>query len=544
MSNTGKGKKKRKKTFDIYSFLERAFIWINNNRQLSAVILINVMFASFFMYMTAHTGLYGDDYGYMYVFTQGEKLSDNRVDSLSEVLSSQAAHYSLMNGRSVAHSLLQAVLIHGRWLFNIVNTAMYTLLGIGLYLLIRDKKEHRPFRQLIVYLLPWLAFPDFGNVFFVSCYSANYLWTMTIIVWFILPFRLLYGGRDIFSGRKYPGIIAMLLCGIVSGWCSENGSAAMLFVLGCMGLYYLLAKKKIPTWCYSGFAGALIGFIMMIKAPGYRIRSDRAPEIGLADRLAALVSTRTMMPYGCLLFVLMLCCGYLLMTKRSKSPQLRRKYIAIGSICSAAVFIANLPFAGLVQSAWINLAACIPAIGYAVYMLYKLYRSQPKVCFSEPVVVPAILIVTAFVANMALWAVPITETRSELPFLLFITPAAAVIFDRTTDDACRVLKLKNVKRTMVMAAALYSFISLFAVSIKTGQNYRQFVDMERYIRTEKSSGHLDITIPEHYVTKDRHVANNQMTENDPEYWINKGFCQYYGISSVTFSAGIDDGDAD
>ena len=61
--------------------------------------------------------------------------------------------------------------------------------------------------------------------------------------------------------------------------------------------------------------------------------------------------------------------------------------------------------------------------------------------------------------------------------------------------------------------------------------------MERYIYESKENGVYDITVKIPELSGDRRTASAVMVNNDPNYWINQGFCQYYGINSVHYEAG-------
>ena len=508
---------------------------IFSDSRLWLVILINAVFFVYFLYMGLKTGIYADDYGYRYVFETGCKLTDNRVDSLAEVIRSQAAHYRLMNGRSVAHFLLQYVLMWNDTVFDIVNAVVYCLLGVGMYLhtlSARDRKNsrHRPFSQLAVYLIPWVLFPAFGNVFHVECLAANYLWTVTITIWFLLPFRLLLEGRDIFSSGRMPKIGAALMfaAGMAAGWSSENGSAAALFMTGCMGLYYLLRRKPFPMWCASGFGGALFGFIMMIASPGYSIRSDESEYPPFFDRLSAVISAHTLMPYGCLLIILMTCVCFLMYNDLTRKRTEVMGFAVLSAGAMIVVFILNMALSGKISSAYIDLILCIGAAAGFVYLV----RRCPADRIGLRNIMPLCYLGGALAANLALSAVPYVQQRSQLPFLVLLTVSAAQVFECVLEKIGRRVKLRGIKQVFIIFLMIYSLVSLHSVSAKTARNYQQFLDMEQSIYNARAAGDTDIVIKRPDPSEDRRVANIYVVNNDPDYWINQAFCQYYGITSV------------
>lgn len=84
--------------------------------------------------LNAHTPLQMDDYDYAFSWSTGKPLS-----GVADVLASQAAHYRLWGGRSVVHTLTQLFLYAGKGTFNVANTAMYVLLVLELYALVRPR---------------------------------------------------------------------------------------------------------------------------------------------------------------------------------------------------------------------------------------------------------------------------------------------------------------------------------------------------------------------------------------------------------------------
>ena len=103
--------------------------------------------------------------------------------------------------------------------------------------------------------------------------SCNYLWGTTILLLFLLPFRLQFDSNK--SSNSIFKIVYMFLFGILAGWTNENNAAALLTLIVLFACYRLFNKQKLQAWNYSGFIGALIGFLMMILSPGNRIRSSR-----------------------------------------------------------------------------------------------------------------------------------------------------------------------------------------------------------------------------------------------------------------------------
>lgn len=101
--------------------------------------------------------------------------------------------------------------------------------------------------------------------------SCNYLWGTTLVLLFLLLYRL---NLDVKCKNSIIIAILMLIFGIMAGWTNENNAAALLIILVLFSVYRLYNKKNITIWHISGFIGALIGFLFMILASGNSIRSE------------------------------------------------------------------------------------------------------------------------------------------------------------------------------------------------------------------------------------------------------------------------------
>jgi len=109
----------------------------------------------------------------------------------------------------------------------------------------------------------WFALPQLGKTLFCSAYSANYVYTAAIQLWFLVPIRL---------GAKRYGLL-YAFAGLVAGMCNEHtGPTLCLFLV-------LYAWHKRDRFTMFGAAGAVIGFAALFFAPGQGQRYD-----GLAQR--------------------------------------------------------------------------------------------------------------------------------------------------------------------------------------------------------------------------------------------------------------------
>lgn len=87
----------------------------------------------------------------------------------------------------------------------------------------------------------------------------------------ILIFRKYSIKQDIISNNLVSAFIIFIL-GILAGWSSENASAGMIVILTLYIVYYYFNDIHILKYIISGYIGSLIGYILLITAPGNFVR--------------------------------------------------------------------------------------------------------------------------------------------------------------------------------------------------------------------------------------------------------------------------------
>ena len=158
-------------------------------------------------------------------------------------------------------------------IFNIVNSIIYTCLVYLIYLHgklnRREKNSRNSYLILLIHLILWFIIPVFGQSFIWLIGSCNYLWTTVIVVYFLLLFRK--NEKE----NKWYKIIIMFLIGILAGWTNENTSAGLIVILFSTLIIDKITTKKwnLTKTKVAGIVGSLIGFVLMICAPGNYVRN-------------------------------------------------------------------------------------------------------------------------------------------------------------------------------------------------------------------------------------------------------------------------------
>jgi len=202
-----------------------------------------------------------DDWNYSFNLSGGK-----RIDSFLAILQSQYAHYFEWGGRSVVHSIAQALLWFGETWGNILNTLAYVGLVLLIYFIANKGNKPNVILFLCINIFIWFVLPSVSQNLLWITGSANYLWGCLIVFAFAYPFVSYYITHQKKKGNARN--ICFLLVGVIAGWTNENVVVALAFII--LGIIVLLKIQKIPVprWMIFGIIGVIIGFAFMIMAPG------------------------------------------------------------------------------------------------------------------------------------------------------------------------------------------------------------------------------------------------------------------------------------
>lgn len=264
----------------------------------------------FFMILTP---LMGDDYNYY--------ANVSKAGSFFDLFAQEYDQYMHWTGRSVAHIILRTVFyFHSVMLFNILSAGVFVLLTLFIYVHIDRRLKYDYRLYLLIVLMIWIFGVSFAETILLKYASCNYLITTGIILGFLTLYR-----RWLTAGSKGSILrcIGMFFFGVVAGWCSENtsGGAILLLLIYFATIFYNrkhnIAKaddtlslamygNKIMPWMVTGFIGMVIGFAIMILAPGNYIRASFAEEehTGIVGMIARIQKTTLLIRDN---FLIMIC---------------------------------------------------------------------------------------------------------------------------------------------------------------------------------------------------------------------------------------------
>ncbi len=232
------------------------------------VTFIGVYLLNFF------TPLMSDDIYYMKIVG-----TDEPVNNLADMTESMVLYYFVWGGRVLAQIIGQLFLFAPKVVFNVFNAIVFILFIVGIYLNVNEKlrREKECLTLLSVLLVFWLGIPRFAETGFWLMGAVNYLWTTTIVLYFVYYFKKqlaisIEQQTDIMTWKNKLVCIAF---GFVAGWTNENTALGVLLSLV---LCILMAKKKYSLTNVSSRIKTLmwsfgVGAFVLISAPGNYLRS-------------------------------------------------------------------------------------------------------------------------------------------------------------------------------------------------------------------------------------------------------------------------------
>ena len=195
--------------------------------------------------------------------------ADTPIRNLGDIVHAQIWHYFNWGGRSMAHALLQLILLAGEHWADILNTGMTLLLG-WLACMIADRRKLPYWFAALGMILGLNA--NWKMSMFWEAGAANYLY----MAGFLLAFLFCYLK---YEEKNLPGIVIWILpLGLIAGWSNENMGPAVWLLSLLVILLRHREHKKAPVWMYLGNISCLAGTILMIAAPGNFVRSGETGE--------------------------------------------------------------------------------------------------------------------------------------------------------------------------------------------------------------------------------------------------------------------------
>ena len=209
-------------------------------------------------------------------------FSTEPVQSLKDIIEAQTWHWYNWGGRSMAHGLLQLILMAGERFADVLNTICMFILSTCIMLTASSSgcKFGKKFTFLTVTagLMTGLA-ANWKMSMFWEAGAINYLYISVFLMLYLFCYL-----READSAKEqlYGISFWMIPLSIITGWSNEN-MGPTCFILSCLAMIHIARSgRKIHFWMIEGSILCLAGCIMCIIAPGNQVRKNEADTgIGL-----------------------------------------------------------------------------------------------------------------------------------------------------------------------------------------------------------------------------------------------------------------------
>lgn len=417
-----------------------------------------------------NTPLIGDDYFYMYITNTNDK-----INSFTDIFKSQITHYLTINGRFIVHILVQTFLWLGKPLFNVVNTFAYIILTFIIYFHCVGLKKRNLALYIIINLLLWFCIPDFGQCMFWLTGSINYMWGAIIILGTLLFYRLYIDNNKLIKDNILS-IVLFTLLGIIAGWTNENTAAAMIVIMILYFIYYHNNKIKIPKWSINCFIGSILGYSIMILAPGNFIKATTVTNV---------------IPYPFIIKIIVRIFQY------------------------TYYMFWNMPIIILL----------LIVLVYSLICLNKSLKNSLKV-----IALPIIYCIGIFIAAYSMVLAAYFPNRAWFGAICFGIIAIGNLLITLSSYNNLINKLK----TVVVLTSIPIFIASYIHAYRTiNMMNSEYIQRNEYIKSEREKGNLDIIVSETYpLSQYCAVYNIQDLSNDPNDLHNVYLSKYYNVNSI------------
>ena len=253
--------------------------------------MIFIAYLAIFFLRNLLTPNVADDFSYKFIWDGAGRgnlingIDPNRlqaVESFSDILISQWQHYFSWGGRTIAHIFAQFFVWQEKIFFDVANVFVFAalvllLFKVGTGLPLREMKK-----SYLLLILAGIYFcaPSLIITTIWLTGTCNYLWMCTLELLFLFPFAEVYR-----NPKKSLRITHFaFLIALIAGWSIEPGAAVTIFVT-FMFLIHFHREKNLQTWMKIAFVFLLVGFAILMLAPGNLHRadliSDHLPPFGL-----------------------------------------------------------------------------------------------------------------------------------------------------------------------------------------------------------------------------------------------------------------------
>ena len=239
-----------------------------NNRQCILFVTVNVVILVIMLAINGIYPYYWDDKGVVKDYVNGNW---NIIDILRHSYERYYLHWS---GKIVPLSIANIFTLLDKTIYNIVNSVMYIIFANVIYRFFW-KKKYDYWMMIAIYAALWIFIPWFGTVVFWVDGTIEYMWMLIPV----LVLGKIYYDNYFEINTSDRSSVLMIVLGLLAGCGLEATGSALVFSLCVMCVIKAMKKKSFVAWEICGIIGTVIGFAILMLAPGNYERASVVSEL-------------------------------------------------------------------------------------------------------------------------------------------------------------------------------------------------------------------------------------------------------------------------
>lgn len=228
----------------------------------------------FMLYLNISVRYCTDDWHYEFVYYNFmPDAGVRKMRTFQDVFISIQNYYEINGGRILANGMIFCVLMAAPWVFDLINTIMFVILGLLVYFLVPDRgwRQHT-FSLPLIYISVMYFSLSFGDSTLWLSGAVNYLWTAVLNLAAVFLFQK-YTKKSV---CRLPHCLLLAFIMFLAGQSNETTGGMLLILLALHGLFHW-QEKKIQWRLYAAAVPAILGgMAIVLLAPG---NWNRAKEL-------------------------------------------------------------------------------------------------------------------------------------------------------------------------------------------------------------------------------------------------------------------------
>ena len=392
--------------------------------------------------------------------------------SIRDIFREEYKQYLSWNGRSVLQIILKICSLMPLGLFQLCNSLCFVVCSLLIYCNINPRNKYDSVLYLLIQLCIWNFSVDFSQTILWLSGACNYLWGTTIILGFITWYHYLL--KNVSKVRHVNFVaISTFFFGILAGWGNENTSGGAILIILMFSAMYFYENQKLEKWMYSGIFGMIIGFLLLLLAPGNQVRGT----IMKAEETYTGI--------------------YVFISRGLKVIKAIDKYL------------------------FIYMAVIIVLGAYFYYQKYK--AEQLKEVF--------IFAIAAFATAGVLILTPEPMPRAYFGANIYMMIAALQMIQRIRENDTYMISLKT---GAIMAASIALIFVYIEEGANLARILREVKERGTYIEEQVELGKRELTLPmlrPQFKSKYSYMYDSDISK-DEEWWMNEVYCIAYGLEKI------------